>query len=118
MVGFYLDLPNKEGSFCVPFQSVLLRCDLLDCTFATAVWQIFQMISLSPHTIQAQPLSSTFTEIWSSAEGHKTGGKGEHQPDCIDLDDLYNAFNSMYNSQRDNGRKESMTNHQPLSKPP
>lgn len=36
-------------------------------TLATAVWQIFQMISLSPHTIQAQPLSFTFTDICSSA---------------------------------------------------
>lgn len=41
-------------------------------TLATAVWQIFQMISLSPQTIQAQPLSSTFTEIWSSAAGKST----------------------------------------------
>lgn len=42
------------------------------CTLATAVWQIFQMISLSPQTIQAQPLSFTFTEIWSSAGGTNT----------------------------------------------
>lgn len=41
-------------------------------TLATAVWQIFQMMSRSPQTIQAQPLSLTFTEIWSSAGGGKT----------------------------------------------
>ncbi|KAF3852728.1 hypothetical protein F7725_006083 [Dissostichus mawsoni] len=42
------------------------------------VWQIFQMISLSPQIIQAQPLSSTFTEIWSISK------KNRHiQKECV-----------------------------------
>ncbi len=35
-------------------------------TFATDVWDTFQMISCSPQTIHAQLDASTFTEIWSS----------------------------------------------------
>ncbi len=35
-------------------------------TFATDVWDTFQMISRSPQTIHAQLDASTFTEIWSS----------------------------------------------------
>lgn len=79
---------------------LLVKLPEVTRTLATAVWQIFQMMSRSPHTIQAQPLSFTFTEIWSSAgRGSKDTVRYIYQ-DRLEMSQRENILSTFSHGQR------------------